>query len=355
MVSGEPVPYARTVLRVGVIGYGHWGPNYARILRAAAAARLVVVCDRSADRCASAAGDHPDATIVDRAEDVFALGRAGALDAVVIATPAETHAALGLAALDAGLHTLIEKPLGMDVLEVEALVAAAAAAGRTLMVDHTYLYSDAVAELVRVVDGGTLGEAFSYRSVRTNRGGVPGTVGVARDLAVHDLAILDRLHDDEPHTVRAVHAGDGSVDHAADVVRLELAYPDGSSAHITVGWGTEERARLVVLESADATVVYDDLAVGAVVRVLPGLDGSAARWPELAHDPDADRSVEPPTADREPLRRAVVHFLEAVTTGTTPATDAASALRLARVLDGAQRSLDAGGIDVALGELEPLP
>ena len=331
------------MLRVGVIGYGHWGPNYARLLASLPGVDLAVIGDRLVPRQAVATERHPAVSVVGSVDEVLAT----APDAVVVATPAETHLPVGLAALAAGCHVLIEKPMGLDGVEVAALVDAADAADRTLMVDHTYLFSDGVEEIVGFVRSGVIGGPFTYRSTRTNPGKVGGEVGVLRDLAVHDLAILDRVHGGLPVSVSARVRSDGPV--GSQLVDLSLAYADRSQAEITVGWGTDHRTRLVVLESADATVVFDDLALGAKVRLLPQVEEAPGKV--AVHDGKSDRAVEAPSADREPLRRAIEHFIRSVTAAETPSTDGRSALRVAQVLDAGKRSFERDGCVERLDEL----
>ncbi|MGI8757532.1 MAG: Gfo/Idh/MocA family protein [Acidimicrobiales bacterium] len=331
------------MLRVGVIGYGHWGPNYARLLETLPRVDLTAIGDRLAARQAVATERHPAVAVVGSVDEVLAT----APDAVVVATPAETHLSIGLAALAAGCHVLIEKPMGLDAAEVAALVAAADDAGRTLMVDHTYLFSDGVDEVVGIVRSGALGGPFTYRSTRTNPGSVDGEVGLLRDLAVHDLSILDRVHGGLPASVSAQARADGPV--GSQLVDLSLVYADGSQAEITVGWGTDHRARLVVLESVHATVVYDDLALGAKVRLLPQVSEAARRV--VVHDEESDRAVDAPSADREPLRRAIEHFIRSVAAAEAPSTDGGSALRVAQVLDAGQRSIERDGRVERLDEL----
>jgi predicted dehydrogenase len=335
--------YALRVLRVGVIGYGHWGPNYARLLDAIAGVELTVICDQRADRRREAASRYPRVAIAATVDDLLA----SSADAVVVATPAETHLAIGLAVLAAGRHVLIEKPMGLDRAEVAALIAAAGASDRVLMVDHTYVFSDGVAEVLSLVGSGALDGQFAYRSVRTNPGRVAGEVGVLRDLAVHDLSILDRLHRELPVSV-AVRLRSHEIP-GSTLADLSLGYPDGSTAEITAGWGTGERSRLVVLESPVATIVYDDLAIGQKVRLLPQV-GEASRC-AAAHDEAADRAVDAPCTDREPLRHAIEHFIAAVASGSTPVTDGRSALRMAQILDAGRRSLKADGLVEQLDEL----
>jgi predicted dehydrogenase len=303
-------------IRVGVVGFGHWGPNYTRILSSLPGTSLAFVCDVAADRCRVAAQQHPEVLVTDNLEAALdALGHG----AVVVATPAETHAAVTLSALQHGNHTLVEKPLGMDAREVATMVDTAEAAGLTLMVDHTYVFSDAFAAMCEAVERGELGGPFAYRSRRTNPRHVVGTVGVLRDLAVHDLSILDVLHDSPPATVTAHHPDVESLIH---MVELQLAYADGSTAEVLVGWGTPERARHVELRSKRATMVCGD---------------------------------EETRSDREPLRRAVEHFLSSVVRGEPPITGAATARRVTHVLDAGRQSLASGGEHVLLDALEPQP
>ncbi len=328
------------MIAVGVVGFGHWGPNYTRILAADSETTLAFVCDASADRCRRRGESSPRGTGRDDTRRCLALAEA---DAVIVATPAETHAPMVRAALDAGLHVLAEKPLGMDAAEVEDLLDASGEADRTLMADHTYVFSEPVARLHDLVASGIMGGPFAYRSLRTNPHHVAGPVGVLRDLAVHDLAILEVLHSTPPTAVAATRPESAG---GVDLVELRLSYDDGSSAEVSVGWGTAERTRRVTLESRRATVVYDDLLRGREVEVL--------RVDDTLEPVDGWHEPLGRSSDTEPLRGAIRHFVQSIGHRTEPVTSGRSALRIARVLDAGRASLAIGGDDVELGELEAL-
>ena len=222
------------MIRVGVIGYGRWGANLARCAAAHTDYRLTAICDLSDERLQTAARSHPAARLE---TDWHALIADPDIDALLLATPVVTHFRLAHAALCAGKHVLVEKPIARTSQEVLGLIEVAGHRRLVLMTDHTYLFSPAVQAIRRLVAAGTLGKIHALNSVRLNGDGVRSDVEVLWDLGTHDLSILDHLFGGAPLSLRAT-GFDGEF--GAD---LSLVYPGGLVADIKVGWGARaERA-----------------------------------------------------------------------------------------------------------------
>ena len=190
------------------------------------------------------------------------------VDAVVLATPVHTHAALGFAALGAGKHVLLEKPMASSVRDVTELIRAAAAANRTLMVDHTFIYSGAVRKIKQLLDAGELGEIFYVDGVRINLGIFQHDVNVVWDLAPHDLSIVDYLIGRLPRSLSAVgmcHADNRN--EIEDVAYLNLDFGGGLSANFHVNWLSPVKIRHLLIAGSRKSIVYNDLAAGEKVRV----------------------------------------------------------------------------------------
>jgi len=331
------------VIRVGLVGYGYWGPNLARNLAESRGCVLAALCDPSSERLASAHRSFPTVPAVGDWKRLIADPR---IDAIVLATPPDSHFDLGLAALSAGKHVLMEKPLAQTSEQVLALIDESERRGLVLMVDHTYVYSPPFRAIEELVRARTLGKPRYYESVRVNHGPFRRDVNVLWDLAVHDLAILDELLQSSPGAVIATGFSPGPGE-PEQLAHLTLLYPDGFIAHVHVSWLAPAKIRTTLLRFGRQTVVWDDLQSGDKVTMYDcGADSTA--------EPRALRPVGPASspslAAAEPLRTAVEHFAECVTHGRRPVTDGAAGLRVVRVLEAATRSLEEGGARVVLGE-----
>jgi predicted dehydrogenase len=338
---------------VAVVGAGYWGPNLVRNVRQNPELRLTWVCDV----------DEPRARAVVRQSGV---GRATAdlnkvlgapdVDAVAVATPASTHRAIALAAIAAGKHVLVEKPLASSYLEGQQLVDAAAAAGTVLMCDHTYCYTPAVRKIRELVRSGVLGDIQFVDSVRINLGLVQRDIDVLWDLAPHDLSILDFVLPDgcRPRAV-AAHGADPIGTGRACVAYLVLQLGGGAIAHAHVNWLSPTKIRKTIIGGSKRTLVWDDLDPAQRVSVFDrGVDleeagqlGSDQRREALVSYRTGDM-VAPALPEREGLAGVMEEFAAAIRERRAPATDGAAGLRVLDVLEAATRSLDFAGAVVPL-------
>lgn len=339
---------AGEVPQVAVIGLGYWGPNLVRNFHARPGCRLKACCDVDGRRLDAVRADYPTVDLCDDPGEILADPQ---INGVVIATPVETHYWLAKAALLAGKAVLIEKPLTADVAQAEELVAMADERGLTLMVDHTFIYSPAVAKIKQLFDGGELGELLFIDSVRINLGLIQPDVNVVWDLAPHDLSIVDYLLGRLPRSVSAsgaAHAGRLQ----EDVAYLNLDFGGGLIANFHVNWLSPVKLRYTMFGGSRKSVVYNDLETAEKVKVYDrGVD-------VRGDDPDSRRQrlVDYRTGDvwsphlsrDEPLARVADQFIECMARGARPPSDGQAGLRIVRILDAAQRSLRAQGARVAL-------
>jgi predicted dehydrogenase len=341
------------MIGIGLIGYGYWGHKLARNFAAADGARLVAVADPDAARRQAAAHDHPSARI---AADAAEIIEAPDIDAVVIATPPALHGALAVAALDRGKHVLIEKPPALDHRAARDIVGAARRAGRVLMIDHTFVFAPAVGTLAAIIRGGDIGggdsgggdngELMFVESTRTNLARFDPTIGVIRDLAVHDIAILDHVLARRPVRVSARGRRiDGAPE---DLAYLALDYGDGLIAHLHVNCISPVKIRRLTIGGSGGLAIYDDVEPVEKVRVFGRANGADLDALRTGYRSGPVRS--PTIAPEEPLARVVRHFLACVHKGETPLTDGAFGLRVLAVVAAAERSLAAGGVPVAIEE-----
>ena len=364
--------------RLALVGFGYWGPNLLRNFSATAGVSVTTVCDADAARLPAARAAAPWLAVTADLRSVLADP---GIDAVAIATPVASHFEIALAALAAGKHVFIEKPITRTRFEAARLVEAAAARGRVLMVDHTYVYSSAV-ERLRALVAGTgsgnaggagegagngLGQAYYYDSVRANLGRFRADVDVLWDLAVHDLAILDFLFDAMPAEVTATGANfiEQAGPRASDLAHLTLRYASGFLAHIHVNWLSPIKIRRVMIGASRRMAVYDDLEPSDKLKIYDRgvdlgvlADGAPAGTPKDAGEA-LQRRIGYRTGDMwapridvaEPLAGACAEFMRCIRDNAAPRTDGACGQRVVRVLEAASASLAQRGAPVGL---EPL-
>ncbi len=337
------------MIRIAVIGAGYWGPNLIRNFTACPETTLVAVCDKDPARLARVLAAYPGVDAVDNSETLLARDD---VDAVAIATPVGTHAPLALAALRAGKHVLVEKPLASSVRDAEEMVATALEVGRVLMVDHTFIYSGPVRKIKEIVDSGDLGEIYYVDSVRINLGLFQHDVNVVWDLAPHDLSIMDYLIGRLPKSLSAFgtcHAdSDSGIE---DVAYLNLDFGDGLLASFHVNWLSPVKIRHFLVGGSRKGLVYNDLAPDERIKVYD-------RGITINHEPEARRGVligyrtgdvwAPRIEGQEPLQAMVRHFAECIRENKTPLTNGEAGLRVVRILEAAQRSIKAQGGRITL-------
>jgi predicted dehydrogenase len=349
----EPVPQpaarakASAKLAVAVVGCGYWGPNLIRNLSACPLTEVVTLCDQSPETLARAAAACPGARPVADFRDVLADP---AVEAVAIATPVMTHAPLATAALRAGKHVLVEKPMALSSREAEDLVVLADQTKLTLMVDHTFIYSSPIRKIKELVDSGELGEIYYLDSVRINLGIFQNDVNVLWDLAPHDLSIVEYLLGRLPRSVAATGTCHTKSD-LEDVAYLNLDFGGSLLASFHVNWLSPVKVRHLIVGGSKKSLVYNDLNHWEPIKVYD-------RGITVDEGPEARRGVlinyrtgdiwSPHIESTEPLQNVVRHFAECVRSGRQPLTDGAAGLRVVRILEAAQRSIKAQGGRITL-------
>ncbi|MBK6846356.1 MAG: Gfo/Idh/MocA family oxidoreductase [Proteobacteria bacterium] len=336
---------------VAVVGAGYWGKNYVRNLAHLPGANLRWVCDRDPQALARCARLAPGARLTAELDEVLADAT---VQAIVVATPAPVHAAPTIAALRAGKHVLVEKPMATTTSDAAAMVAAADAAGRTLMVGHLMLYHPAVERLQRMVRAGELGRIYYMYALRVNLGQVRRDENALWSFAPHDLSIIQCLLEQQPETVAA--RGHAYLQPGVeDVVFLNLDYPDQTMAQIQLSWLDPHKERRLTVVGSRKMVIFDDTHANEKLRVYDkGFDRPPdyESFGEFLALRDGDVHI-PSVALNEPLAAECLHFLHCVRTGTPPRTSARDGLAVVKVLDAAARSLLAGGAPMRIAAAEP--
>jgi predicted dehydrogenase len=315
-------------VQVAVVGCGAWGKNHVRTH--AAIGSLAAVVDPVPGVAEAHAATYGVAA---RTFDEVLLDEA--IDGLVIAAPAADHARLAEAALAAGKHVFVEKPLALTVADAERVTAAAAAADRVLMVGHLLQYHPAFLALRDLVASGRLGDLRYLYSNRLNLGQFRQEENSLWSFAPHDLSMLLSLVGEEPDQVWATGAAYLSTD-VADVTTTHLGFPSGPRAHVFVSWLHPFKEQRLVVVGSEAMAVFDDLADWPEKLVLfdHGVD-----WSQGRPRPEKAEGVPVALEVTEPLRVECEHFLSCVATGATPRTDGLEGLRVLRVLARAQESL----------------
>jgi predicted dehydrogenase len=331
----DPAAEAGEPQRVGVVGLGYWGPNLARNLAAIPGCELRWLCDPSADARARAKRAFAGARV---SADISDLLGDPALDAVMLATPVATHAELAAAVLEAGKHCFVEKPLAMRSSEAEAALAAARGTGKTLMVGHLLEFHPAVARLKELIDSDELGALYYIYGNRVNLGQLRADENALWSLGAHDVSVVLHLVGEEPEECLAQGASyvrEG----IEDVVFCYLRFPSGVVAHLHLSWLDPHKERRITVVGARRMATFDDMLLeGKLALYDKGFDEDARSWGEyIARSGDISC---PRISGAEPLRIECEHFLECIRTGATPRSDGHSGLRVVRVLERLQRSLE---------------
>jgi predicted dehydrogenase len=331
----------RARLRIGVVGYGYWGPQLVRNLDRLAMGEVAHIADLSAERRQMAQFECPAARVT---ADIAAVLQSD-VDAVAIATPIRTHYELARTALEHGKHVFVEKPLTANSAQAAELVALAERSGRVLMVGHTFMYNPAVEELRRLVQSGALGSLYYVDAMRVNLGIFQRDINVMWDLAPHDLSILNYVLGMYPTSVSA-HGGAYVRNNIHDVVYLTLRYDDGLLAHIHVSWLNPAKVRRFTVVGDQQMVVYDDVEATEKIRVFNrGVDAPShtSTFGEFQLSYRYGDIVSPHIRWSEPLAVECRHFAEAIMEGKTPRSDGRDGLRVVRILEAAEASLARGG------------
>jgi len=333
----------RSRVNVGIVGVGYWGKNLLRTFRKVAAARVTDVCDLDEAGLAAFRDEQP---ALRTTTDLDALLARDDVDAIVVATPPSRHHAMALAALRAGKHVWVEKPLALSAEHGRELVDAASAAGRVLFVDETFLYDPLVREMKRVIDAGALGDVYHLSFERLGMGRIRRDSSVWWNSAPHDLSILFHL---VPRPVVHVRLHQHAYLQAgiADMANCDLELDGGVSAHIYLSWLHPEKTARVTVVGSERMLAYEGRFEKRGVTLYDyAVDRSTARSsgaaPILPIQKFSARPLEIP-AGAEPLGLAAEHFVDCVVHGHEPLTSGARSLRVVEVLEAADHGATLGG------------
>ena len=332
---------------VGVIGCGYWGPNLVRNFARNPRTQVLAVCDSRHERAVKVGAEFRIPTITDRVADLIA---APGVDLVVVATPSFTHFELARAALEAGKHVLVMKPLTTSSEHAEELCQLAERKGLLLGVDHTFVFTGAVRHMRSLIDAGEVGDLYYFDSVRINLGLIQTDVNVVWDLAPHDVSIMDYLIRQEPVSVAAQAAGHGGSP-TENIAYLTVRYSGSLLGAVHVNWLAPAKVRRTIVGGSKRMMIYDDMEPSEKLKVYD-------KGVSISSDPSDEyqfmisyRSGDmhaPKLDTREALAVEAENIVAAMDGREALVSDGRAGARVVRILEAAQRSIEQGGALVAL-------
>jgi predicted dehydrogenase len=342
-------------VRVAVVGAGYWGPNIIRNLQENQDCELVAVCDRDTQKLGLMGKRFKNALKL--VSDFDQLLNDETLDAIAIVTEINSHYPLVKAALEAGKHVFVEKPLATTPEQCAELGKLAETMQKTLMVGHTFIYNPAVRELKRIAQSGALGDIYYMHAQRLNLGRIQTTINSLWSLAVHDVSIALYLFDERPTWVRAW-GNDFITPGVADVSFLNIQFPSGRLANIHTSWLDPEKKRQVTLVGSKQMAIYDDVSLDRKITLFDkGIEKVLVDSPMAEYKDFSEFQLLTRTGDvsiphlnfTEPLKVEMQHFMDCIQGKIkTPLTSWREGYAVVKVLEAAQRSLDFSGIPVEL-------
>ena len=342
---------------VGVVGCGYWGPNLVRNFAQQGNAEVLGVCDARLERATKVGRDNHVAVATDSIEELIALA---GLDLVVIATPSATHFELAKRAITAGKHVLVMKPITTRSDHAEELVDLADRQGVVLAVDHTFVYTGAVRKMRELVENGSLGDVYYIDSVRINLGLFQSDVNVVWDLAPHDVSIIDYVmggqEAESVATIGGCHAGSRH----ENIAYVTIRYGPDVLAHIHVNWLAPAKVRRTIIGGSKSMVIYDDMEASEKLKIydkgvsISPASSAADVYSQMVQYRSGDMRA-PRIDSREALATEAEHLLECIRTGAQPNADGRAGLRVVRILEAAQASIDAGSNFVTVRDTRDVP
>jgi len=333
------------MIRIGVIGYGYWGPNIVRNLHNLDTAQVVSICDKNPGALRRAKQAYLNVRVTpDSSELVCSTD----IDAVAVVTPIWTHFELAKTALQNGKHVFVEKPFTSTVAQAEELIELAEKRNLKIMVDHTFLFTGAVRKIRQLIDEDALGDLYYYDSMRVNLGLFQHDVNVIWDLAPHDLSIMDYLIQDQPEAIVAT--GATHLNGVADMAFITLYFPNNVIAHVNVNWLSPVKVRTTLIGGEKKMLVWNDLEADEKIKIYDKgvqMTNGEGVYELLVSYRSGDMWA-PKVEQTEALRVELGYFVDCVSNNKTPFNDGVSGLRVVKMLEAADKSLDEKGKAIPL-------
>jgi predicted dehydrogenase len=334
------------MLRVGVIGYGYWGPNIVRNFHTNECAEVTLVSDKSARVEARLKKAHPSIPFTTDAREIL---ESPTIDVVAVVTPVWAHFELAKAALENGKHVFVEKPFTCSVEQAEELIELADRKNLQIMVDHTFLFTGAVKKIRQLVDEGALGDLYYYDSLRVNLGLFQHDVNVIWDLAPHDLSIMDYLIQEKPEVVVAT--GEKHLNGVEDVAFITVYFPKRIIAHVNVNWLSPVKVRTTLIGGERKMLVWNDLEADEKIKVYDkgvSMSTHPSNLHQLLVSYRSGDMWAPQVEQIEALRAETAYFVKCIEENKKPFNDGVAGLRVVRILEAAEKSVRNRGEAMAL-------
>jgi len=333
------------MLNIGVIGYGYWGPNIVRNFNSIDDAKVVAVCDRSADVLKKVKKLYPAIETFSECEEIT---KSDAIDAVAVVTPVSTHYGLAKAALLNGKHVFVEKPFTVSSAEARELIDIATRRNLKIMVDHTFIFTGAVRKMKEIIDSGVLGSIYYYDSTRVNLGLFQHDVNVIWDLAPHDFSIMDYLIAEKP--VSVVACGTSHVNGMEDIAYVTVHFQNSTIAHFNVNWLSPVKVRTTLIGGEKRMLVWNDVNADEKIKLYDkGVDvKSLESIYNLRVSYRSGDMWAPKVDQQEALKMEAQYFVDCVLNDQEPINNGESGLRIVRMLEACNDSMANCGKMVAL-------
>ena len=333
------------MLKIGVIGYGYWGPNVVRNFHRGPDSKVTMVCDQNPCKLERINRAYPD---IKTTTDPSELVLSPAVDAVAVVTPVWTHYQLGKQVLSNGKHLFIEKPFTCNVSQADELIELAEKENLLIMVDHTFLFTGAVKKIRQFIDDGTLGKLYYYDSTRVNLGLFQHDINVLWDLAPHDLSIMDYLIDAKAEAISAT--GQTHLNGHEDVAYMTVYFPEKVIAHINVNWLSPVKVRTTLIGGENKMLVWNDLEADEKIRLYDKgvkIQNASNVYDLLVSYRSGDMWA--PQVERiEALEAEAAHFVDCVCHDKRPSNDGHAGRRVVQMLEAASQSVQSRGEAVAI-------
>jgi len=334
------------MIRIGVIGYGYWGPNIVRNFQTHDNSEVTMVCDKNpnfGDRLRKA---YPSIPFTTDANEILTSPR---VDAVAVVTPVWTHYELAKAALENGKHVFVEKPFTCSAAQAEELIELADRKNLKIMVDHTFLFTGAVKKIRQLVQDGALGDLYYYDSLRVNLGLFQHDVNVIWDLAPHDLSIMDHVIQEQAEAVVAT--GEQHLNGVEDVAFITVYFPKHIIAHVNVNWLSPVKVRTTLIGGEKKMLVWNDLEADEKIKIYDkgvSMSTNPSNLHQLLVSYRSGDMWAPQVEQIEALRAETAYFLQCIEKNETPFNDGINGLRVVRILEAAEKSVRKRGEAVIL-------
>jgi predicted dehydrogenase len=334
------------MIKIGIVGYGYWGPNLVRNFYSNGKCIIKTVVDSRQERLSALKKNYPAINVSTNFQDVI---NDSEIDAIIIATPVFSHFELAKKALENNKHVLIEKPMTASSAEAQELIELSIKKNRVLMVDHTFLYTGAVQKMKQLVDSGDVGKVNYFDSTRINLGLFQQDVNVLWDLAPHDISILTHLIDEEPISINATgisHTNNG----IENIAYMTINFQSGMIAHFNCSWSSPVKIRLTLVGGDKKMIVFNDMEPTEKIKVYD--TGYSVKTDEeklrILVDYRAGDIFIPKVLTNEALSLMANDFINSILNGTTPVSDCYLGLKVVKILEGAQQSIKQNGKEIRL-------